>query len=85
MACALRAPATVAAPSILGVAMSGATDPLRLDELRAEAAHRRRKVDLYTAKSYGPRPTSPTRLRELVREADAAEARLAAALARSRA
>jgi hypothetical protein len=65
--------------------MSAAPDPHRLEELRAEAEHRRRKVDLYTAKSYGSRPTSPTRLRELVREADAAEARLAAALARSRA
>jgi hypothetical protein len=57
-------------------------DPRRLEELRAEAAHRRRKVDLYRAKSYGPRETSPARMRELEREADAAEARLAAAIAR---
>jgi hypothetical protein len=57
-------------------------DPSRLEELRAEAAHRRRRVDLYRAKSYGPRATSPTRMRELEREADAAEARLAAALSR---
>jgi hypothetical protein len=59
-------------------------DPRRLEELREEAAHRRRRVDLYQAKSYGPRPTSPSRLRELEREADAAESRLAAALARGR-
>ncbi len=79
------APATAATRSMLTAAMSAAPDPHRLEELRAEAAHRRRKVDLYAARSYGPRPTSPTRMRELVREADAAEARLAAALARSRA
>ncbi|MCA1689118.1 MAG: hypothetical protein LC720_01290 [Actinobacteria bacterium] len=59
-------------------------DPSRLEELREEAAHRRRRVDLYRAKSYGPRPTSPSRLRELEREADAAESRLAAALTRGR-
>ncbi|MEA2297280.1 MAG: hypothetical protein QOF77_216 [Solirubrobacteraceae bacterium] len=59
-------------------------DPRRLEEIREEAAHRRRRVDLYRAKSYGPRETSPTHLRELEREADAAEARLAAAVARGR-
>ncbi len=57
-------------------------DPRRLEELREEAAHRRRKVDLYRAKAYGPRVTSPARLRELEREALSAEARLTAALAR---
>lgn len=61
-----------------------AADPRRLEELRAEAAHRRQKVDLYRAKSYGPRETSPKRMRELEREADAAESRLAAAIARGR-
>ncbi len=59
-----------------------APDAGRLEELRADAAHRRRRVDLYRAKSYGPRETSPARLRELEREATASEARLAAALAR---
>jgi hypothetical protein len=63
--------------------MTAAPDPHRLEELRAEAAHRRRKVDLYRARSYGPHETSPTRMRALEREADAAEARLAAAVARS--
>jgi hypothetical protein len=62
--------------------MTTAFDPRRLEELREEAAHARRKVDLYRAKSYGPRETSPTRMRELERTADAAEARLAAARAR---
>ncbi|MGI8802871.1 MAG: hypothetical protein ACR2KV_11955 [Solirubrobacteraceae bacterium] len=59
-------------------------DSRRLEELREDAAHRRRRVDLYRAKSYGPRLTSPARLRELEREADAAEARLAAAISRGR-
>jgi hypothetical protein len=71
---------------MLAITMTGTPgpDPRRLEELREEAAHRRRRVDLYQAKSYGPRPTSPSRLRELEREADAAESRLAAALARGR-
>jgi hypothetical protein len=57
-------------------------DPRRLEEMQEEAAHRRRQVDIYRAKTYGPRATSPARMRELERAADAAEARLAAALAR---
>jgi hypothetical protein len=52
-----------------------------LEQLRALARHARQRHDLYKAKAYGPRPTSETRLRELAREADAAQARLAAALA----
>jgi hypothetical protein len=67
------------------VTSMSAPDPRRLDELRAEAAHRRRRVDIYRAKTYGPRMTSPAHMRELEREADAAEARLAAAVGRARA
>jgi hypothetical protein len=56
-----------------------ANDEDRLQRLRAEAAHARARLDIYRAKAYGPRPTSPTRLRELERASAAAEARLRAA------
>jgi hypothetical protein len=39
----------------------------RLDELRADARYHRQRLDLYRAKIYGPRPTSPSRLKELER------------------
>jgi len=55
----------------------------RLDELRAETRHARERRDLYRAKSYGPRETSPERLRELERTCDAAEQRLRHAEAES--
>jgi hypothetical protein len=48
----------------------------QLDDLRVQARYWRDKHDLYRAKAYGPRPTSPARLRELDRMAQAAEARL---------
>jgi len=48
----------------------------RLDDLRVQARYWRDKHGLYRAKAYGPRPTSPARLRELERTAQAAEARL---------
>jgi hypothetical protein len=38
-----------------------------LDELRVDARHHRQRLDLYRAKVYGPRPTSPSRLKELER------------------
>ena len=47
-----------------------------LDDLRAQAQHARQRYDLYKAKAYGPRPTSPARLRELQRAYEQAEARL---------
>jgi len=52
----------------------------RLDELRAEARFRRERLDLYRAREYAGKPTSPGRLRELQRESDAAQARLDAAV-----
>lgn len=52
------------------------TDANRLAQLRAEARHARERLDLYRAKTYGPRPTSATRLRELERAQAAAQARL---------
>jgi hypothetical protein len=48
----------------------------RLEQLRAEAAHQRRRRDLYRAKVYGPRPTSQAKLDELERGAKLAESRL---------
>lgn len=48
----------------------------RLDELRAQAQYARQRRDLYKAKSYGPRMTSPVRMRELEREHDRALAAL---------
>ena len=51
----------------------------RLDDLRAEARYARERFQLYKARSYGGRLTSPSRLRELQRISEAAEARLQAA------
>jgi hypothetical protein len=39
----------------------------RLDDLRAQALHARQRYELYKAKAYSQRLTSPTRLRELER------------------
>jgi hypothetical protein len=52
-----------------------------LDQLRAEAAHRRQRLDLYRAKVYGPRATSSARLAELERDYELANSRLKRALA----
>lgn len=52
----------------------GAAPPgeAHLRELKASADHARQRHDLYKAKSYGPKPTSPERLRELKRESERA-------------
>jgi hypothetical protein len=47
-----------------------------LDDLRAQAGYARERYQLYKAKAYGQRPTSPARLRELQRASERAEARL---------
>ncbi|MDP9189433.1 MAG: hypothetical protein M3O25_09320 [Actinomycetota bacterium] len=52
-----------------------------LVELAAAADHARRRHDLYKAKTYGPKLTSPERLRELKRESE----RAASSLDRARA
>lgn len=54
-------------------------DASRMEELRAEAHHHRARLDLYRAKSYGPRETSAQRLRDLEKRSAAAEERLHAA------
>jgi hypothetical protein len=48
----------------------------RIEDLRAEARYHRARLDLYRAKMYGLRPTTMTRLRELERMHQGAEARL---------
>jgi hypothetical protein len=49
----------------------------RIEDLRAQARYHRERLDLYRAKMYGlRRPTTMTRLRELERIDQAAEARL---------
>jgi hypothetical protein len=48
-------------------------DQRRIEELEAEADHARRAYDLYKAKVYSSRPTSPTRLRELRRASELAD------------
>jgi hypothetical protein len=45
-------------------------------ELAAGARYAQERLALYRAKSYGPRLTSPTRLRELERAAELADVRL---------
>jgi hypothetical protein len=57
----------------------------RIDELEAEARYARQRADLYRAKAYGARPTSPARMRELERAAEGAEERLRRARERGRA
>ena len=52
----------------------------RTEELRELASYARQRLDLYRARSYGPRATSASRLRELERESDQAQARLRAYL-----
>ena len=50
-----------------------------LEDLRAKARFARERYQLYKAKAYGPRPTSPVRLRELQQADERASARLSAA------
>jgi hypothetical protein len=50
--------------------------PPDLVQLEAEERYHRERLALYRARSYGSRPTSPARLRELGRIWEAAKARL---------
>jgi hypothetical protein len=56
-------------------------DDRNLVEIEANARRASERYRLYRAKVLGPRPTSPGRLRELQRESERAEARLAGARA----
>ena len=55
------------------------TDADRLTRLRMDARYHRERRDLYRAKVYGPRATSPERLHELERAYEQAAERLRAA------
>ena len=59
---------------------SGLTDRMsdsrHIEALLAEARYARQRYDLYKAKMYGLRPTTLTRLRELERMREGADARL---------
>jgi hypothetical protein len=57
-----------------GAEGAASVSAVRVDELRAQARYARQKYDLYKARTYGPRLTSPTRMRELERECERAEA-----------
>jgi hypothetical protein len=47
-----------------------------LDDLQAQAKYARERYQIYKAKTYGQRPTSPARLLELQRAYEQSEARL---------
>jgi hypothetical protein len=53
-----------------------------LEQCEAEARYHRDRLSLYEARVYSGKPTSATRLRELERTAEGAEARLARARGR---
>lgn len=53
--------------------------PDRVEALQAEARHSRERYQLYRARTYGPRATSPARLRELKRLSETAQDRAQAA------
>jgi hypothetical protein len=55
------------------------TDADRVARLRMDARYHRERRDIYRAKAYGERPSSPARLRELERASELAEERLRAA------
>ena len=55
----------------------------RLHELQAQAQYARQRHDLYKARAYGPRLTSPGRMRELEREATRTEENLRRAMAQA--
>ena len=59
-------------------------DAEELERLRAEARYHRERLELYRAKAYGPRPTSPARLRELELAHQVAQDRLEHALREER-
>jgi hypothetical protein len=66
----------LAGPASLSYRRSVMADAPQLEELRAEARYHRERYDLYRAKMYGSRPTTMTRLRELERAHQGADARL---------
>ena len=60
----------------MDTAPASAEGQLRMADLEAEDRYHRERYALYRAKTYGPRPTSATRLRTLRLASEAAESRL---------
>jgi hypothetical protein len=50
--------------------------PATMEQLAAEARYARERYELYKARAYGGRPVSQSKLRELERAHDGAQARL---------
>jgi hypothetical protein len=48
----------------------------RLEEMKRDAEHAQRRFELYKARTYSSRPTSPSRLRDLQRDSERAASRL---------
>jgi hypothetical protein len=69
-----QGPAT--ADGLIAVSAQSRTTAARLDELQVQARFARQRYDLYKARAYSDRPTSPARLRELERECARAESGL---------
>jgi hypothetical protein len=78
---ATREAGTPEARAIREAGTAEAASAQRLDELRAQARFARERYDLYKARTYGPRLTSPSRLRELERESERAQTSLSFAKA----
>ena len=57
-------------------APTSAVGQMRMADLEAEDRYHRERYALYRAKTYGPRPTSPARLRTLKLASEAAARRL---------
>jgi len=55
---------------------TSAVRQMRMADLEAEDRYHRERYALYRAKTYGPRPTSPARLRTLRLASEAADRRL---------
>lgn len=60
----------------MGAVPTPAERQMRMADLEAEDRYHRERYALYRAKTYGPRPTSPARLRSLRLAAEVAERRL---------
>jgi len=52
------------------------SEEAHLAELRRQARYRLERLEIYRAKVYGPRPTSPAKLEELERDHELATSRL---------
>jgi hypothetical protein len=77
-------PASERAEPGVAPAQSSTIAPPDFVQLEAEERYHRERLELYRARSYSSRPTSPARLRELGRIWEAAKARLTHARSKGR-